>query len=87
MFCAPTSCLFNPKAQGVISRNLCCLPHVQNHLPSSDTLRPQAIRLCFFCMRSFDCSFRLISDALGVSQRHLFRWQRTPLLAGHAIIL
>ena len=31
-------------------------------------------------MRSLGCSFRHISDALGVSQRQLYRWQRTPLL-------
>jgi transposase len=43
-------------------------------------MRPQSIRACFFRMRSLGCSFRHISDALGVSQRQLYRWQRTPLL-------
>ena len=31
-------------------------------------------------MRSLGHTFRHISDALGVSQRQLFRWQRVPLL-------
>ena len=43
-------------------------------------MRPQAIRACFFRMRSLGCSFRHMSDALAVSQRQLYRWQRAPLL-------
>ena len=43
-------------------------------------MRLQAVRACFFRMRSLGHTFRHISDALGVSQRQLYRWQRIPLL-------
>ncbi len=78
-----TTWLPNPGCQ---SATLCHLSHRNlrvflrflPHLLTTPlhTVRPQAIRACYFRMRSMVHTFRHISDALGVSQRQLYRWQQ-----------